>query len=163
MNSDSARRICGAEALEAYCRACREQSRSIVLATGAFDLLHAGHLRFLEKASEYGDVLVVAINDDAYVRRTKGAGRPMLDEQERAYLVAGLRCVNRVHIIRKDLIRIVQPDVFLMSTSSMQKPVDRTEHFALVERYGGRVVVMEPFSETHSSDLIERLGRSTSS
>ena len=163
MNLDSNRYICSGETLAAYCQDCRAQSKQIVLATGAFDLLHAGHLRFLEKARGYGDVLIVGINGDEYVRRTKGPGRPILGQQERAYLVAGLRCVSRVHIIEKNLIRTVQPDIFLMSTSSVQKPLDRKEHYELVEKYGGKVVVMDPFSETHSSDLIDKLRRSIGS
>jgi rfaE bifunctional protein nucleotidyltransferase chain/domain len=146
--------------LERFCAECRQQSKKIVLATGGFDLLHPGHLRFLEKAREYGDVLIVGINDDDYIRRTKGANRPILNQDDRAYLVAGFRCVSCVYIIAKDMIKRVRPDIFMMSTTSIQKPDERGEHYELVERYGGKVVVLEPFSNTHSSDLIEVLADS---
>ena len=157
MKSDLAGQVYDATELRDFCAKCREQSKKIVLATGAFDFLHPAHLRFLEKSREYGDVLVVGINGDDYIRKTKGDNRPVLNQHDRAYLVAGFRCVTCVHIIARDLIKIVRPDIFMMSTSSIQKPAERTEHYQLVEKYGGKVVVMEPFSDTHSSDLIGKM------
>lgn len=157
MKPDLAGHVYDATELRDFCAKCREQSKRIVLATGGFGFLHSAHLRFLEKSREYGDVLVVGLNDDNYIRKTKGDHRPVLNQHDRAYLVAGFRCVSCVHIIGRDLIKIVRPDVFIMSTSSIQKPAERTEHYQLVEKYGGKVVVMDPLSANHSSDLIEKM------
>ena len=146
--------------LQVFCDDCRNRSNKIVLATGGFDLLHPGHLRFLEKARDSGDVLIVGINDDAYIRKAKGRNRPVQNQHDRAYLVAGLKCVSCVHIIAGNLIQIVRPDIFLMSTTSVQKPDDRKMHHRLVNKYGGKVVVVDPFSATHSSELIEKIRKS---
>ena len=143
--------------LQTFCDECRDQSKKIVLATGGFDLLHPGHLRFLEKAREYGDVLIVGINDDFYISKTKGDNRPVQNQNDRAYLIAGFKCVSCVHIITKNLIQIVRPDIFVMSTTSIQKPAERKLHHELIRSYGGEVVVFDPFSTNHSSDLIDKI------
>ena len=143
--------------LQKFCDECRTQSKTIVLATGGYDLLHPGHLRFLEDARELGDVLIVGINDDASIRKTKGDNRPLQNQHDRAYLVAGFGGVSAVRVITKNLFHIVQPDIFVMSTSSIQKPEQRTIHHELVEKYGGKVVVFDPWSSTHSSVLIKNI------
>jgi D-beta-D-heptose 7-phosphate kinase/D-beta-D-heptose 1-phosphate adenosyltransferase len=157
MNSSADTLVLDEAELQAFCDGCREHSRTMVLATGGFDLLHPGHLRFLEKVSELGDVLIVGINDDAYIRRAKGANRPLQNEQDRAFLVAGFRCVDVVHVITPKLIQIVRPDIFVMSTSSVQKPEKRKLHHDLIGKYGGKVVVYDAFSNVHSSELIAKL------
>lgn len=157
INSDKA--IFEEAELQIFCDRCRDQSKKIVLATGGFDLLHPGHLRFLEKARELGDVLIVGINGDDNIRKTKGENRPLQNQRDRAYLVAGFSCVSAVHIITGNLFHIVRPDIFVMSTSSNQKPEDRKAHHELVNSYGGKVVVFDPFSTTHSSALIENMKR----
>ena len=157
MKYNSEIRIYDESELQVYCDHCRNQSKKIVLATGGFDLLHPGHLRFLEMARDSGDVLVVGINDDAYIRKAKGRDRPLQNQYDRAYLVAGFRCVSCVHIIAGNLIQIVRPDIFFMSTTSVQKPDDRKLHHGLVEKYGGKVVVVDPFSAVHSSELIDKI------
>ena len=75
----------------------KKNSKKVVLVTGVFDILHKGHLKFLENARECGDVLIVGINDDEYVRKSKGNSRPIQDEYDRAYLIAGFECVSLVH------------------------------------------------------------------
>lgn len=160
MKFSSDRHIYDESKLQKFCGECRTQSKKIVLATGGFDLLHPGHLRFLEKSRECGDILVVGINDDNYIRKTKGDNRPVQNQYDRAYLIAGLKCVNCVHIIGKNLIKIVRPDIFVMSTTSMQKPAERKAHYELIRKYGGTVVVFDSFSTTHSSELIESIRNS---
>lgn len=144
---------------------CRKNNKKVVLATGVYDILHLGHLKFLEQSREHGDVLIVAVNDDAYARK-KGKGRPVQNEYDRAYLISGFECVNCVHIFDnsdhgKNLIRLVEPDVYIMSMTSEEKPQDRTEHYELIQELGGEVVVLDACSSTHSTDIIELLRVST--
>lgn len=150
--------------LKKFCDECRENSKKIVLASGVYDILHPGHLKFLEKSREYGDVLIVAINDDNFARK-KGPNRPIQNEHDRAYLIAGFECVNRVYIfdrgngcnIDMDLLRLVQPNVYIMSRTSENKPENRTEHFAFLRELGGKVVIFDTCSTTHSSTIIEKI------
>jgi rfaE bifunctional protein nucleotidyltransferase chain/domain len=101
--------------LARICRELQEGGRRIVLSNGAFDLLHVGHVRALEEARSLGDVLVVAINDDASVRALKGPGRPVVPASERAELVAALGCVDYVHVFGesdvRQLLRLLRPAV----------------------------------------------------
>ena len=90
-------RIVSSSRLKTFCQSCRKEEKKIVLATGVFDILHPGHLHFLEKSKSFGDILIVGINDDAFARK-KGPDRPYLTASDRAILVAGFRCVDRVHI-----------------------------------------------------------------
>ena len=115
--------------LEQYCIESRKNSKKIVLALGGFDLLHIGHLKFLETVREHGDMLIIGINDDGYVRRTKGNSRPIQNEYDRAYLVSAFACVSRVHIFTDtmDIIGLTKPDVFIMSTTSARSPENRME------------------------------------
>ena len=140
---------------------CRKKSKKVVFASGVYDILHLGHLRFLEKAKACGDVLIVGINDDAFAR-AKGINRPIQNEKNRASLIAGFKCVNGVHIFdngddAKDIIRLVQPDVYIMSTTSSEKPDERSQHFELVKKLGGKVVVFDACSTSHSTTIIEKL------
>lgn len=97
--------LAGREEIVARCAALRAQGRRIVLTNGAFDLLHVGHLRALRHARSLGDLLVVAVNDDASVRALKGPGRPVVPAAERAELLAGLACVDLVHIFSESDVR----------------------------------------------------------
>jgi len=98
----------------------RRQGKRIVLANGCFDTLHVGHVRYLSGAKEEGDVLVVAVNSDASVRQLKGPGRPILDQQGRAQLVASLRSVDYVLLFSEPnveaLLRELHPDVHAKGT-----------------------------------------------
>jgi D-beta-D-heptose 7-phosphate kinase/D-beta-D-heptose 1-phosphate adenosyltransferase len=110
--------------------------------TPRFDLFHAGHLATLEAARLLGDVLVVAVNSDASVRRLKGPGRPVIPEQERARILAGLECVNYVTIFEDDtpeqLIAAIRPGMLVKSKKERPSGVVGRE---FVESYGGRVVL----------------------
>lgn len=140
---------------------CRKESKKVVLASGVFDILHEGHLRFLQTAREFGDVLIVGINDDTFARK-KGSNRPIQNENTRAFLIAGFECVNCVYIYdnsdpKKPLVSLVQPDVYLMSNSSSQKPKDRMYQFDIMKKIGGEVIVLGEFSKSHSTTIIEKL------
>src|ERR671925_520074 len=112
--------ILSREALIDRVRAERAAGRTIAFANGCFDLLHVGHVRYLEAAAQEADLLVVAINDDQGVRRLKGEGRPILPARDRCELVAALRCVDYVVIFAEPtvgpLLELLQPDVHCKGT-----------------------------------------------
>src|SRR6478736_5028419 len=112
---NAAARILSREAVIIETAAARQAGKTIVLANGCFDVLHAGHIRYLQGARERGNVLVVAINADKQVRALKGAGRPILGERERAELVASLEAVDFVTIFDEptveQLLLAIKPDV----------------------------------------------------
>jgi D-beta-D-heptose 7-phosphate kinase/D-beta-D-heptose 1-phosphate adenosyltransferase len=153
-------KIVGPEALEAIAEGHRRAGRTVVLTNGCFDLLHAGHLFCLERAALLGDVLVVAVNSDASVRRLKGMTRPVVPEAERAALVAGLGCVAHVLLYDEDtpheVIRRVRPDVLVKGGGYTPEQVVGRE---LVEAYGGRVCVTGLRQGCSTTQLVERAAR----
>ena len=136
----------------------RRRGRRIVLANGCFDLLHAGHVRFLEGARREGDVLVVAINSDASERQLKGAGRPVLAAGARAELVAALAAVDYVVVFEEaDVSRLLErlrPDVHGKGTDYTPDSVPES---ALSRRLGIRVAIVGDPKRHSSKDLIERI------
>jgi D-beta-D-heptose 7-phosphate kinase/D-beta-D-heptose 1-phosphate adenosyltransferase len=117
----------------------REQGRSLVFTNGCFDLLHIGHVTMLEQAAALGDILIVAINSDASVRRLKGPDRPVIAEQHRARMLASLGCVARVLIFDEptphNLLAAIRPDILAKGG-----PTPEIIGREFVESYGGRVV-----------------------
>lgn len=129
----------------------RMAGRTIVLANGCFDLLHVGHVRYLEGAKREGDVLVVALNSDASVRRNKGAGRPLQPEGERVEILAAFGCVDYVTVFDEPtadaLIRALRPSVHAKGTEWRE---DNVPEVATVREVGARVAIVgDP--KTHSS------------
>ena len=133
----------------------------IVLTTGAFDILHEGHTSYLKYARGLGNVLIVAINDDDFVRKIKGDERPYHPHQKRAIHVAELNYVDLTYVFSQDeqisVIEYVKPSVFVMSETSHRKTSERQHQIAAVERCGGRIIVLPPFSKVHSTDIIKEL------
>ena len=129
----------------------------IVLANGCFDILHAGHVRYLEGAGALGDVLVVGINSDAQVARLKGAGRPILSERDRAELVASLQAVDLVTIFSEptvtELLLAIKPDVHAKGTDYTEETVP--ERY-LVRSYGGRVAIVGDPKDHSTSEILKR-------
>jgi D-beta-D-heptose 7-phosphate kinase/D-beta-D-heptose 1-phosphate adenosyltransferase len=119
----------------------RASGKTIVFTNGVFDLLHIGHLRYLEEARGLGDVLLVGINSDRSVRQLKGAGRPITAEGERAEVLAALTCVDGVVIFDeetpRDLIQAIQPDVLVKGSDWAEDAIVGRD---IVEARGGRVV-----------------------
>ncbi len=114
---DPAKKIIPRKAVRAALARWRRQGKTIVFTNGCFDILHAGHARYLREAAALGDVLVVGVNGDASVRRLKGEGRPVQPARDRAYLLASLACVSRVVVFSEDtpaaLIEQVVPHVLV--------------------------------------------------
>lgn len=136
----------------------RGQGQRIVFTNGCFDLLHPGHLHTLAQARAHGDVLVVGINSDASVKRLKGEKRPILNENERSLMLAGLESVSYVTIFNEDtpreLILLLHPDVLVKGGDwSAETIVGRAE----VESWGGRVELISYQEGRSTTDIIERV------
>ena len=129
-----------------------------MFANGAFDLLHAGHVRYLRAARAEGDWLVVGINSDASVARSKGEGRPIVPAAERAEIVGALGCVDAVVVFEEEspaaLLDEIQPEVHAKGTDYTPESVPER---AVVARYGGRTVIVGDPKEHATTDLIERI------
>ena len=136
----------------------RQSGGTVVLANGAFDLFHVGHLRYLEDARRQGDLLVVGVNSDVSVRRLKGDGRPLLPASERAELVAGLRAVDLVVIFAGDhvgeILERLRPEVHAKGTDYTAETVPERD---LVTAYGGRICICGDPKDHASTSLIERI------
>ena len=149
------------ELVEAVARE-RASGRTIAFANGCFDLLHVGHIRYLESASREGDVLVVAVNDDDSVRHLKGPGRPILPATDRAELVAALRCVDYVVIFPEPtvgpLLTALRPDVHCKGTDYTVESVPERD---IVEAYGGRTAIVGDPKDHSTRDLLSRIARSS--
>jgi len=136
----------------------RARDRRVVFTNGVFDLLHPGHVRYLQQARAEGDVLIVAVNSDRSVRAVKGPGRPLVPEAERAEVLAALASVDAVVIFDEDdpraIVSALQPDVLVKGADWAP---DRIIGRDVVEARGGRVVRI-PFAEGYStSDLVSRI------
>lgn len=138
--------------------AARNRGGKVVFTNGCFDLLHIGHLRYLEQARELGDLLIVAVNTDDSVRSIKGPDRPLLPEIERAELVASLHCVDFVTLFNEPdplmLIESLLPD-FLVKGSDW--PVEKIIGADVVRKNGGRVATIDMIPDHSTSGLIERI------
>ena len=139
----------------------RASGRRVVLANGCFDLLHVGHIRYLQAARGCGDLLVVGINSDRAVRELKGDGRPVMPEQERAEIIAALSCVDYVTVFDEltveNLLLALKPDVHAKGTDYTIETVPERE---TVHSYGGAVAIVgDPKSHSTSSILSDLLGR----
>ena len=143
--------------LEAAKRA-RAGGKRIVFANGAFDLLHAGHVRYLEASRREGCWLAVGINSDRSVRRAKGAGRPILPDEERAEIVAALACVDAVVLFDEDspaaLLEELKPDVHAKGTDYTVASVPERD---VVAAYGGKTAIVGDPKDHATTDLIERI------
>ena len=148
------------EALVSAVASDRAAGKSIAFANGCFDLLHVGHVRYLESAAREADVLVVAINDDESVRKLKGERRPILEAAYRAELVAALRAVDYVVIFPEPtvgpLLEALRPDVHCKGTDYALDTVPERD---VVKGYGGRVAIVGDPKDHSTRDLLARIGQ----
>jgi len=135
----------------------KKDGRTVVFTNGCYDILHPGHVRFLEQAKALGDVLVLGLNTDASVRRNKGAVRPIVPEQDRALVAAALRAVDAVVLFDEDtpreLIAQLLPDVLVKGADWNHFIAGREE----VEAAGGRVLTIPLEPGYSTSAIIERI------
>jgi D-beta-D-heptose 7-phosphate kinase/D-beta-D-heptose 1-phosphate adenosyltransferase len=152
------RKVLERDALVRVVQQHRQQGRRMVFTNGCFDLLHVGHMRYLQQARSFGDLLIVALNDDASVLRLKGEQRPLIPQAERASVLAALACVDYVTVFSEDtpleLIRLLRPDVLVKGGDYVPETVVGRDE---VESYGGSVAIVpyvEGVSTTHIIDSV---------
>lgn len=158
----AAARILTHDQIRAFVERLRQDGRTIVFTNGVFDLLHPGHVRYLQQARALGDALVVGVNADVSVRRNKGPERPINPEAERAEILAALDCVDAVTIFSEDtpadIVRLVQPDILVKGADW---PADQIVGRDTVEARGGRVVLMTVEQGYSTSAIVDRIKQST--
>jgi D-beta-D-heptose 7-phosphate kinase/D-beta-D-heptose 1-phosphate adenosyltransferase len=146
--------LLGRERVRDFAQHAQSRGQRVVFTNGVFDILHPGHLRYLQAAREHGDVLIVGVNSDASVRRNKGPARPIMPERERAEILLALEAVDAVSIFDEDtpaaIIAAVQPDVLVKGADW---PADQIVGRDVVEARGG-VVIREPVSQGYSTTAI---------
>jgi len=151
-------RVLSREELASAVAADRRAGKTIAFANGCFDLLHVGHVRYLQAAAAQADVLVVAINDDRSVAGLKGPGRPILPADDRAELVAALRGIDYVVIFAEPtvtpLLLALKPDVHCKGTDYTADTVPERE---TVRGYGGRVAIVGDPKDHSTRDLLARI------
>jgi D-glycero-beta-D-manno-heptose 1-phosphate adenylyltransferase len=159
---DTREKILSREGLHAVLDEHRRSGRKIVFANGVFDLLHAGHVRYLQAARAEGDLLIVGINSDASTRKLKGERRPILTERARASLVSALSAVDYVVIFDEldvnPLLRELQPDVHAKGTDYTADTVPERELAGLL---GIRVAIVGDPKRHSTRDLLARVRRPT--
>lgn len=149
-------RVKSLEAGAEYASGLREAGRRVVFTNGVFDILHPGHVRYLQQARALGDVLIVGLNADASVRRNKGPERPINNEQDRAEILAALECVDCVVIFADDtpagIIKAIAPDVLVKGADWAEDAIVGRD---TVEARGGQVVRV-PVEQGYSTTEIIR-------
>ncbi|MEV4495899.1 D-glycero-beta-D-manno-heptose 1-phosphate adenylyltransferase [Micromonospora arborensis] len=150
--------LVGSDELDAIVAEYREAGRSVVFTNGCFDVLHRGHVRYLEQARALGDLLIVAVNSDDSVRRLKGPDRPVNPVEDRAALLAALACVDHVVVFEEDspaaLIGAVRPDIYVKGGDY---PPELVPEAPLVRRLGGQVHTLGYVPDRSTSAIIERI------
>ena len=152
------KKLLSLESLKPIVAALKASGKTTVLANGCFDLLHVGHIRYLQGARELGDALIVGLNSDESVRRLKGPQRPLMTEYERAEILAALTCVDYIVIFQEStvesLLKALKPDVQCKGTDYTEETVPERE---VVRSYGGRVAIAGDPKDHSTRDLIQTI------
>ena len=136
--------------------------KKVVWTNGCYDILHAGHVLYLEKTRQQGDLLVVGLNSDESIRSTKGPLRPIVDEDERAIVISALSCVDYVIIFQEDspvnIIQTLEPDVYAKGGDYTIDTINQVER-GVVENYGGEIVLLPGVAGSSTTAVINRILR----
>lgn len=158
LHHDTDRKIRSRESLARLLEGERQRGRQIVFTNGCFDLLHVGHVKYLQKARKLGDLLVLGLNSDASVRRLKGPKRPLIGEDERAHILAALNCIDYVVLFDEDtpsdLIALLRPHILVKGGDYTADGVVGKE---LVESWGGRVELINFVDGKSTTNIIEKV------
>ena len=153
---DTRKKIIGLKTLRRAVARLRRQGRTVAFTNGCFDILHFGHVRYLEKAKGRGRVLVVGVNSDRSVRRIKGPQRPIMSQKARAAVLAALACVDYVTIFNEEtpqkLITALKPDVLIKGADWKGKKVAGSD---IVHQYGGRIEYARYVPRYSSTNIID--------
>jgi rfaE bifunctional protein nucleotidyltransferase chain/domain len=151
-----------ADKIEVFCEALREAGQQVVFTNGCFDILHAGHVRYLKEARAQGDCLVLGLNSDASVRGLKGPTRPINSELDRAEVVGALRAVDYVVIFgektAEKLIAKVRPAVYVKGGDYT---LDTLPEAKIVQSYGGRVHFVKMVEGRSTTNVIKKIAADT--
>jgi len=157
-SAGSRAKILSWERLLQFAEAARDRGMTVVLANGCFDLLHGGHVSYLEAAADEGDMLIVGVNSDASERQIKGPDRPIIPQDERAELIAGMGMVDAVVIFDEPtcerLLRELRPDVHAKGTDYTAETVPERE---IAKELGIRVAIAGAPKENASKDIIQTI------
>ncbi len=144
--------------IEPFCAVLRKGGKKVVFTNGCFDILHAGHVTYLEKAKAQGDVLVLGLNTDESVRRLKGPERPINNELDRARVVGGLRAVDYVVFFGENtaeaVIAQVRPDVYVKGGDYT---LDTLPEAKIVQSYGGKVAFIDMVEGRSTTNIIKKI------
>lgn len=138
-------------------RTVRLNYYKVVMTTGVFDLIHYGHIAYLEKSARRGYILLVGVDSDKLVKKVKGSGRPVQTEQERACIVSFLNCVHLVYVASdwSPIIRLARPEVFVTSQSTC--PLEKRYDYRALLEVQSRIENFPPMSENHTSHTIGKI------
>ena len=144
--------------IELWCEKLRAERKKIVFTNGCFDILHAGHVRYLERAKEFGDCLVIGLNSDASVRSLKGESRPINHEIDRAEVLGALRVVDCVVIFGDEtaekLIAKIRPDIYVKGGDYTVETLPEAE---IVQHYGGKIEFVPLVAGRSSTNIINKI------
>jgi D-beta-D-heptose 7-phosphate kinase/D-beta-D-heptose 1-phosphate adenosyltransferase len=136
----------------------KKKGKCIVFTNGCFDILHYGHVRYLERAKEKGDILIVGLNSDASVKRIKGKARPIVNQRDRAYVLGGLASVDYIVIFNQDtpleIIRAIKPGVLVKGADWSTREIVGAD---FVSSYGGRVLTVRLAKGRSTTTIIKKI------
>lgn len=151
-------KILDRKSLEQRLDSWRKEAKNIVFSNGCFDILHRGHVEYLSKAADLGDVLVIGLNTDASVRRLKGPSRPVNDEHSRAFVMAALEFVDAIVFFEEDtpyeLIKFVQPDILVKGNDYKAEDI---VGYDIVTAKGGKVITIELVEGFSTTNTIKKI------
>ena len=152
------KKVCSLDKLPNLIEKLRKDNKKIVFANGCFDILHVGHIRYLEGAKSLGNILIVGINDDESESQLKGHGRPIMQEEDRIEIVAALECVNYVvpfsDLTAENLLRIIKPAIHAKGTDYTAETVPERD---IVLSYGGQIAITGDRKNHSTTDIIKKI------
>jgi len=152
------KKICSLSNLPNLVKKLKKDNKKIIFANGCFDVLHVGHIRYLEEARSLGDILIVGINNDKSESQLKGQGRPIMQEEDRIEIVAALECVNYIVLFSdftvENLLKIIKPAIHAKGTDYTVETVPERD---IVLSYGGQVAITGDRKNHSTTDIISKI------
>ena len=152
------KKVCSLNKLPNLVRKLKKDNKKVVFANGCFDVLHVGHIRYLEGARSLGDVLIVGINDDRSESQLKGHGRPIMPEEDRTEIIAALECVDYVVLFSdltvENLLGIIKPAIHAKGTDYTAETVPERD---IVLSYGGQIAITGDRKNHSTTDIISKI------
>jgi rfaE bifunctional protein nucleotidyltransferase chain/domain len=154
------KKIISIKDIKAWREDLRKQGKKLVVTNGCFDILHVGHIRYLQNAKEHGDVLLIGLNSDISVRALKGSSRPINPENERAEILAALECVDGVSIFHEvnavRFLELAKPDIYAKGADYTLEKLNQDER-KMVEEFGGRIELISLTPGRSTSNMVKKI------